>query len=77
MIVSINFCLFVIVGTGSDAISGAWCKDLLNTIRQNTPHSWADHTLQCFPPILREFFQQNTVPKEDKQQIKVITLLSI
>lgn len=38
---------------------------------QNTPHSWADHTLQSFPPILSEFFQQNSVPKEDKQQIKV------
>jgi hypothetical protein len=38
---------------------------------QNTPHSWADHTLQCFPPILSEFFQQNSIPKEEKQQIKV------
>lgn len=39
---------------------------------QNTPHSWAVHTLQCFPPVLSEFFQQNSVPKENKQQIKVI-----
>jgi len=38
---------------------------------QSTPHSWADNTLQSFPPILSEFFQQNTVLKEDKQQIKV------
>lgn len=38
---------------------------------QNTPHSWAVHTLQCFPPVLSEFFQQNSVPKENKQQIKV------
>ncbi|XP_014210874.1 mediator of RNA polymerase II transcription subunit 23 isoform X1 [Copidosoma floridanum] len=59
-----------ITGTGADTVSGAWCKDLLNTIMQNTPHSWADHTLQCFPPILSDFFQQNSVPKEEKQQIK-------
>lgn len=39
---------------------------------QNTPHSWANHTLQCFPPVLSEFFQQNSVAKENKQQIKVI-----
>ncbi|KAJ8687549.1 hypothetical protein QAD02_023343 [Eretmocerus hayati] len=59
-----------ITGTGGDSLSGTWCKDLLNTIMQNTPHSWADHTLQCFPPILNEFFQQNSIPKEEKQQIK-------
>ncbi|XP_008216793.1 mediator of RNA polymerase II transcription subunit 23 isoform X2 [Nasonia vitripennis] len=59
-----------ITGTGADTVSGTWCQDLLNTIMQNTPHSWADHTLQCFPPILSEFFQQNSVPKEEKQQIK-------
>ncbi|XP_014210784.1 mediator of RNA polymerase II transcription subunit 23-like isoform X2 [Copidosoma floridanum] len=59
-----------ITGTGSDSISGTWCKELLNTIMQNTPHSWADHTLQCFPPTLSEFFQQNSIPKEEKQQIK-------
>ncbi|XP_058805221.1 mediator of RNA polymerase II transcription subunit 23-like isoform X2 [Phymastichus coffea] len=58
-----------ITGTGGDG-SGTWCKDLLNIIMQNTPHSWADHTLQCFPPILSDFFLQNSISKEDKQQIK-------
>lgn len=61
-------------GTGGDG-SGNWCKELLNIIMQNTPHSWSDHTLQCFPPTLSEFFMQNSIPKEDKQQIKVWTLL--
>ncbi|KAL7298235.1 mediator of RNA polymerase II transcription subunit 23 [Trichogramma pretiosum] len=58
-----------ITGIGGDT-GGTWCKDLLNTIMQNTPHSWADHTLQCFPPILSEFFQQNSIKEEEKQQIK-------
>ncbi|KAH0534921.1 mediator of RNA polymerase II transcription subunit 23 [Cotesia glomerata] len=59
-----------ITSTGADSLSGTWCKELLNTIMQNTPHSWANHTLQCFPPVLSEFFQQNSVPWENKQQIK-------
>ncbi|KAJ4431363.1 Mediator of RNA polymerase II transcription subunit 23 [Periplaneta americana] len=59
-----------VTGTGSETLSGTWCKELLNTIMQNTPHSWANHTLQCFPPVLNEFFQQNTVPIENKQQLK-------
>ncbi|KAH0954985.1 hypothetical protein HN011_002731 [Eciton burchellii] len=59
-----------VTGTGADSLSGTWCKELLHTIMQNTPHSWANHTLQCFPPVLSEFFQQNSVAKENKQQIK-------
>ncbi|GFG29793.1 hypothetical protein Cfor_03295 [Coptotermes formosanus] len=59
-----------VTGTGSETLSGTWCKDLLNTIMQNTPHSWANHTLQCFPPVLNEFFQQNNVAVENKQQLK-------
>uniref|UniRef100_T1HR14 Mediator of RNA polymerase II transcription subunit 23 n=1 Tax=Rhodnius prolixus TaxID=13249 RepID=T1HR14_RHOPR len=59
-----------VTGTGTDSASGAWCKELLNTIMQNTPHSWAQHTLQFFPPVLNDFFQQNSVPKENKQQLK-------
>lgn len=52
-------------------MSGTWCKELLNTIMQNTPHSWANHTLQCFPLVLYDFFQHNTVQKENKPQLKV------
>lgn len=37
---------------------------------QNTPHSWASHTLACFPTILNTFFSQNSTPKENKQQLK-------
>ncbi|XP_071446035.1 mediator of RNA polymerase II transcription subunit 23 isoform X2 [Hetaerina americana] len=59
-----------VTGTGSETLSGTWCKDLLKTIIVNTPHSWANHTLQCFPPVLNEFFQQNSIGKENKQQLK-------
>lgn len=47
-----------------------WCKDLLTSIMQNTPHSWAPYTLQCFPPMLNAFFTHNTTPRENKQQLK-------
>ncbi|CAH0390346.1 unnamed protein product [Bemisia tabaci] len=59
-----------VTGTGGDPVSGSWCRELLNTIMQNTPHSWANHTLICFPSALQEFFQQNSVPIENKQQLK-------
>uniref|UniRef100_A0A1A9X3H6 Mediator of RNA polymerase II transcription subunit 23 n=1 Tax=Glossina brevipalpis TaxID=37001 RepID=A0A1A9X3H6_9MUSC len=47
-----------------------WCKELLNTIMQNTPHSWASHSLACFPTVLSEFFSQNNHPIENKQLLK-------
>jgi len=59
-----------ITGTGNDQQSSAWCKDLLTTIMQNTPHSWAQHTLPCFPNVLNEFFVQNSMPKENKPVLK-------
>ena len=59
-----------ITGTGNDDQSTMWCKDLLTSIMQNTPHSWDSHTLQCFPAVLNAFFTQNSTPKENKQQLK-------
>lgn len=57
--------------TGADEPSNAWCKELLTIIMQNTPHSWAVHTLQSFPPVLNAFFAQlNAPPKENKQLLK-------
>lgn len=55
---------------GAEEPSNAWCKELLTIIMQNTPHSWAVHTLQCFPPVLNSFFAQNSTPKENKQLLK-------
>ncbi|ODN05213.1 Mediator of RNA polymerase II transcription subunit 23 [Orchesella cincta] len=60
--------------TGSDTIAGSggsnWYRDILTAIMQNTPHSWSTHVLQAFPPVVYDFFQQNQVPKENKQQLK-------
>lgn len=58
-----------ITGSGNDDQSTIWCKDLLTSIMQNTPHSWAPHTLQCFPPMLNAFFSHHGTPKENKQQL--------
>uniref|UniRef100_A0A8D8DB44 Mediator of RNA polymerase II transcription subunit 23 n=4 Tax=Culex pipiens TaxID=7175 RepID=A0A8D8DB44_CULPI len=58
-----------ITGTGNDPQS-TWCKDLLTSIMTNTPHTWSQHTLQCFPPVLNDFFVQNSIPKENKQLLK-------
>lgn len=59
-----------ITGSGSEATGSGWCKDLLNGIMQYTPLSWSPYTLQCFPPVLSEFFAQNPVPMENKQLLK-------
>ncbi|XP_055535725.1 mediator of RNA polymerase II transcription subunit 23 [Wyeomyia smithii] len=59
-----------ITGTGNDPQSSTWCKDLLASILQNTPHSWSQHTLSCFPSVLNDFFVQHSIPKENKQLLK-------
>lgn len=56
--------------TGSGNELQPWCKDLLTVIMQATPHSWASHSLACFPPALNEFFTQNNSPLENKQLLK-------
>lgn len=55
---------------GSESLSGTWCKDILTTIMQHTPHSWSSFTLQCFPRILADFFDSHQVPNESKAQLK-------
>ncbi|CAB1340254.1 unnamed protein product [Coregonus sp. 'balchen'] len=56
--------------TGSDSIQGTWCKDILQTIMNFTPHNWASHTLSCFPAPLQAFFKQNNVPQESRFNLK-------
>uniref|UniRef100_A0A3B3ZYC9 Mediator of RNA polymerase II transcription subunit 23 n=1 Tax=Periophthalmus magnuspinnatus TaxID=409849 RepID=A0A3B3ZYC9_9GOBI len=56
--------------TGSDSIHGTWCKDILKTIMDFTPHNWASHTLSCFPAPLQAFFKQNNVPQESRFNLK-------
>lgn len=59
-----------ISGSGGDDPSNAWCKELLTVIMHQTPHSWATHTLQSFPPVLNTFFLQNNAIKENKQLLR-------
>lgn len=47
-----------------------WCKETLQVIMSHTPHSWPQHTLHCFPQILQDFFNANTVPIENKVLLK-------
>lgn len=56
--------------TGSESLSGSWCKDILNTIMAHTPFNWSSFTLMCFPTVLADFFQQRQVTKENKAQLK-------
>lgn len=56
--------------SGSESLSGTWCKDILTTIMQHTPHSWSSFTLQCFPKVLQDFFASNKTALENKAQLK-------
>lgn len=49
---------------------GDWCLKLLRKVFESTPHNWPSHTLETFPPLINEFYVQNTVPVEDKQQLQ-------
>jgi len=54
---------------GDSGQTGTWCVSLLRKVFEHTPHSWSPHTLQTFPPLIQEFYLQNHVPGEDKQQL--------
>ncbi|XP_061424919.1 LOW QUALITY PROTEIN: mediator of RNA polymerase II transcription subunit 23 [Lethenteron reissneri] len=56
--------------SSSESVSGTWCKDILQAIMTLTPHNWASHTLSCFPPPLQAFFKQNSVPQENRVNLK-------
>lgn len=51
--------------TGSDSIHGTWCKDILQTIMNFTPHNWASHTLSCFPAPLQVHADTETPVRSD------------
>lgn len=55
---------------GPESFAATWFREILNQIMQNTPHSWPDNTLVCFPQNLRDYFQQNIIQREDKQALK-------
>jgi len=59
--------------TGNETLGSGnllYLKDLLQIIMTNTPHTWAQHTRNCFPKILADFYAGQNPPVEDKQSLK-------
>lgn len=56
--------------TGSEKLSDSWIKEILTNISQNTPLSWSSFTLMCFPNVIAEYYQQCSVQRENKTQLK-------
>lgn len=62
--------------TGSDSIHGTWCKDILQTIMNFTPHNWASHTLSCFPAPLQVRLDTKTPVRSDPSIHCLVTTAS-
>lgn len=57
--------------TGSETLTAVWVKEILQNIMQSTNIQWSSFTLQCFPAVVSEFYQQlQTSQKENKSQLK-------
>ncbi|XP_037789098.1 mediator of RNA polymerase II transcription subunit 23-like isoform X2 [Penaeus monodon] len=50
--------------------SARWCVDFLKVVMTHTPHTWANHTIQCFPPVIADFYHQYAAPRENMQTLK-------
>ena len=44
---------------GYEQQSAGYFKDVLASIMNKTPHYWPPHTLNNFPPILKDFYNEN------------------
>ncbi|KAL7643695.1 UNVERIFIED_CONTAM: hypothetical protein RMT77_005693 [Armadillidium vulgare] len=58
-----------VTGCDSSGESARWCVDFLKAVMSHTPHTWASHTLQCFPSIIADFYKQHGAPR-DTQNLK-------
>ncbi|XP_064096368.1 mediator of RNA polymerase II transcription subunit 23-like [Macrobrachium nipponense] len=59
-----------VTGCDSTGESARWCVDFLKTVMTHTPHTWANHTLQCFPQVIADFYQQCATPRENMHTLK-------
>lgn len=59
-----------VTGCDGSSDSARWCVDFLKTVMTHTPHTWANHTLQCFPSVITEFYQQYAAPRENMHTLK-------
>ena len=44
-------------------------KEILTNIMNKTPHSWPSHTLADFPPILRDFYNEHPIARDNRQTL--------
>ncbi|KAG9510935.1 Mediator of RNA polymerase II transcription subunit 23, partial [Fragariocoptes setiger] len=56
--------------TSSESFSKEWITQILKDIKQVTPLTWSAFTLNCFPPVIKEFFLENVPQKENKSKLK-------
>lgn len=57
--------------TSSEHVTASFLADILTDINKVTPLSWSSSTLNFFPSIIKDFFNENTSVKEtDKPQLK-------
>ncbi|KAK4327235.1 hypothetical protein Pmani_002291 [Petrolisthes manimaculis] len=59
-----------VTGCDSSDDTSRWCVDFLKTVMTHTPHTWANHTLQCFPSVIADFYQQCAAPRENMNTLK-------
>ncbi|XP_063877362.1 mediator of RNA polymerase II transcription subunit 23-like [Scylla paramamosain] len=59
-----------VTGCDSSGDSARWCVDFLKSVMAQTSHTWANHTLQCLPPVIAEFYHQCAAPRENMHTLK-------
>jgi len=55
---------------GLENNGGAWLKEVVGGIMQNTPHAWPSHTLENFPQPLVELMNEYPSMKDNTNQLK-------
>ncbi|RXG55626.1 Mediator of RNA polymerase II transcription subunit 23 [Armadillidium vulgare] len=61
-----------VTGCDSSGESARWCVDFLKAVMSHTPHTWASHTLQCFPSIIADFYKQHGAPRYTQNLKKAV-----
>jgi hypothetical protein len=48
--------------SGSESNPQSWCGEFLNTVMQNTQHSWSSWTLDAMPSFMAEWYRKQSIP---------------
>ena len=70
------FIFTYILGCDISGENARWSVDFLKAVMHQTPHTWATHTLQCFPPFINDFYKQHGAPR-DTHNLKVTTFKTV